>query len=125
LKRGKYEYCNTNFCVLELIVERITGHSLAAELAQRIFGPVGMTSSTYPDEEDLTLPEHYIRGYERTRDGWEECSHVFFAKGDMISLLRLLPIVVELMAAGAITSAEDYMSFKKLTGICCGSPLGR
>ena len=33
--------------------------------------------------------------------------------------------VAELMAAGAITPAEDYMSFKKLSGLCGGSPLGR
>ncbi len=78
----KYEYCNTNFCILELIIEQITGHTLAIELEQRIFGPVGMTNSTYPNEEDLTLPEPYIRGYERTLDGWEECSHVFFGRGD-------------------------------------------
>ena len=47
------------------------------------------------------------------------------AKGDIVRSLRLMLIVAELIAAGAITLAEDYMSFKKLTGICCGSPLGR
>lgn len=90
LPGAKYEYCNTNFCILELIIERITGHALATELAQRIFGPVGMTNSFYPDEEDLTLPEPYIRGYERTHEGWEECSHVFFGRGDgaLISTAR-------------------------------------
>jgi D-alanyl-D-alanine carboxypeptidase len=86
----KYEYCNTNFCLLELIIERITGHGLAVELERRIFGPIGMTDSSYPDEEDLTLPEPYIRGYERTADGWEECSQVFFGRGDgaLISTAR-------------------------------------
>ncbi len=78
----RYEYCNTNFCILELIIERITGHPLAIELEGRIFGPAGMRNSTYPDEQDLALPEPYIRGYERTLDGWEECSHVFFGRGD-------------------------------------------
>jgi D-alanyl-D-alanine carboxypeptidase len=82
LPGAKYEYCNTNFCLLELIIERITGHTLAIELQQRIFDPVGMTDSIYPGEEDLTLPEPYIRGYERNPDGWEECSHVFFGRGD-------------------------------------------
>jgi CubicO group peptidase (beta-lactamase class C family) len=41
-----------------------------------------MRNSTYPGEDDLTLPEPYMRGYERTLDGWEECSHVFFGRGD-------------------------------------------
>ncbi len=57
-------------------------NTLATELQQRIFAPLGMTNSTYPAEEDLTLPEPYIRGYERTLDGWEECSYVFFGRGD-------------------------------------------
>jgi D-alanyl-D-alanine carboxypeptidase len=78
----KYAYCNTNFCVLEHIIERVTSHSLADELAGRIFGPVGLTHTSYPDEHDLTLPEPYMRGYERTVEGWEECSQVFFGRGD-------------------------------------------
>ncbi|MCI0616505.1 beta-lactamase family protein, partial [bacterium] len=63
---SKYTYCNTNFCVLELIIERITGHSLAEEFARRIFDPLAMRDSSYPSEDDLTLPEPYIRGYEQT-----------------------------------------------------------
>lgn len=78
----KYTYCNTNFCVLELIIERITGHSLAEEFARRIFNPLEMRNTSYPDEDDLTLPEPYIRGYEQTNDGWRECSEVFFGRGD-------------------------------------------
>jgi len=79
---SKYTYCNTNFCVLELIIERITGHSLAEEFARRIFDPLDMNNSIYPSEDDLTLPEPYIRGYEQTNDGWRECSEVFFGRGD-------------------------------------------
>jgi D-alanyl-D-alanine carboxypeptidase len=79
---SKYTYCNTNFCVLELIIQRITGHSLAEEFAYRIFNPLDMIHSSYPSEDDLTLPEPYIRGYEKTDDGWRECSEIFFGRGD-------------------------------------------
>ncbi len=87
---GKYKYCNTNFCILELIIERITGNTLTTEFAQRIFKPLGLKNSSYPLVEDLTLPEPYIRGYERTDDGWLECSKVFFGRGDgaLISTAR-------------------------------------
>ncbi|MBA2679346.1 MAG: serine hydrolase [Ktedonobacteraceae bacterium] len=30
----------------------------------------------------MSLPEPFIRGYERTDDRWRECSHVFFGRGD-------------------------------------------
>lgn len=77
-----YTYCNTNFCMLEVIVERVTGRSLAEEFEERIFDPLGLKDTTYPGENDLTLPEPYIRGYEWTQDGWQECSEVFFGRGD-------------------------------------------
>jgi D-alanyl-D-alanine carboxypeptidase len=78
----KYTYCNTNFCVLELLIERITGHSLAYEFGTRILDPLNLQNTSYPAEDNLTLPEPYIRGYERTDDGWRECSEVFFGRGD-------------------------------------------
>src|SRR5215467_15967210 len=79
---AKFSYCNTNFCLLEMVIERLTGHLLAEELTQRIFAPLGMQMSSYPAEDDLSLPEPYIRGYEQAREGWRECSHVFFGRGD-------------------------------------------
>jgi D-alanyl-D-alanine carboxypeptidase len=79
---AKYAYCNTNFCVLELVIERITGHFLAEEFARRIFDPLEMENTSYPAEDDLTLPEPYIRGYEQMNDSWRECSEVFFGRGD-------------------------------------------
>lgn len=78
----RFTYCNTNFCLLEMIIERVTRHSLAHEFEQRIFEPLNLADTTYPDENDLSLPEPYIRGYERTREGWRECSQVFFGRGD-------------------------------------------
>lgn len=78
----RYSYCNTNFCILELIIERLTGHSLAQEFSARIFGPLRMSSSTYPGESDLTLPEPYIRCYDRHHEGWTECSQAFPGRGD-------------------------------------------
>lgn len=78
----RFEYCNTNFCVLERVVERVTGSTLGQELSERVFQPLGMHRTSYPSEDDLSLPEPFIRGYERTADGWEECSEVFFGRGD-------------------------------------------
>jgi D-alanyl-D-alanine carboxypeptidase len=77
-----FAYCNSNFCLLEVIVERVTGRSLADELRERVFGQVGLAPTIYPHEDDLSLPEPFIRGYDRTGDTWRECSRVFFGRGD-------------------------------------------
>jgi D-alanyl-D-alanine carboxypeptidase len=78
----RFAYCNSNFCLLEVIVERMTGWSLGDELRERVFDPVGLTHTIYPHEDDLSLPEPYIRGYDRTGDTWRECSGAFFGRGD-------------------------------------------
>lgn len=78
----RYEYCNSNFCLLEVVIERVSGRSLGRELRERIFEPLGLVDTSYPDENDLSLPEPYIRGYEVTEDGWRDCSQVFFGRGD-------------------------------------------
>lgn len=78
----RFEYCNTNFCLLERVVERITGRTLGVELRERVFQPLRMHSTTYPAEDDLSLPGPFIRGYDRTADGWRDCSEEFFGRGD-------------------------------------------
>lgn len=87
---SQFAYCNTNYCLLELVIERITESTLAEELNDRIIEPLALSDTHYPDEDDLSLPEPYIRGYTRTDSGWRECSYVFFGRGDgaLISTAR-------------------------------------
>jgi D-alanyl-D-alanine carboxypeptidase len=79
---ARFSYCNTNFCLLEMVLERVSGQGLAEAFRHRIIDPLGLRGTSYPPEDDLTLPEPFIRGYERTPDGWEDCSEVFFGRGD-------------------------------------------
>ncbi|MEW2526360.1 serine hydrolase domain-containing protein [Streptomyces sp. NPDC047071] len=41
----KWVYSNTNYTLLGLIIERLTGHDLATELRSRLFGPLKMTKT--------------------------------------------------------------------------------
>ncbi len=86
----RFSYCNTNFCLLEQIIIETTGRSLGDGFSSRILSPLHLTNTSYPAESDLILPEPYIRGYERTGNGWRECSQVFFGRGDgaLISTAR-------------------------------------
>jgi D-alanyl-D-alanine carboxypeptidase len=78
----RFAYCNSNFILLEAIVERLTGRSLGDEMADRIFRPVGLTATSYPDEDHLGIAEPYIRGYDRVDEGWVDCSIATFGRGD-------------------------------------------
>ncbi|MCA2177500.1 beta-lactamase family protein [Nonomuraea glycinis] len=39
----KFTYSNTNFTLIGMIIEKVTGHTLAGELNGRLFRPLGMT----------------------------------------------------------------------------------
>jgi len=54
-------YSNTDYVLLGLIVEKITGRSLAAEMQQRIFTPLHLTETSFPTKPGLESP--YAHGY--------------------------------------------------------------
>jgi D-alanyl-D-alanine carboxypeptidase len=78
----RFAYCNSNFILLEAIVERVTGTSLGEQMDDRIFEPAGLASTTYPAWDDLSLPEPFIHGYDRSADTWVDCSVETFGRGD-------------------------------------------
>ena len=57
---GAFHYSSTNYLVLGLLVERVTGRSLASELRRRIVGPLGLTDTTY---EPGPLSGPHVHGY--------------------------------------------------------------
>ena len=46
-----WSYSNTNYLFLGLVAERITGHSLAAELRARFFDPLALTQTYFQGDE--------------------------------------------------------------------------
>jgi D-alanyl-D-alanine carboxypeptidase len=59
--RTKFEYSNTNYVLLGLIVERITGEPLASAVEKRITTPLEMKTTTM--ETGSQLPQPYAHGY--------------------------------------------------------------
>lgn len=51
--RSQYSYSNTGYILLGRVVERVSGESLGAFLARRIFKPLGMERTVY----ELALPD--------------------------------------------------------------------
>ncbi|WP_219470123.1 serine hydrolase domain-containing protein [Nonomuraea rhizosphaerae] len=47
-ERGRFAYSNAGYILLGLLVEKVTGHDLGAELDRRVFRPAGMTRSYLP-----------------------------------------------------------------------------
>ncbi|WP_430390467.1 serine hydrolase [Dyella sp. 20L07] len=59
----EFEYCNTGYTLLGLIVERVSGKSLAAFSKERIFDPLGM-KHTFFHEQYATLVAGRAQSYQ-------------------------------------------------------------
>jgi D-alanyl-D-alanine carboxypeptidase len=57
---GAFRYSSTNYLVLGLVAERVTGRSLASELARRIFRPLGLSGTTFTPGR---LQGAHVHGY--------------------------------------------------------------
>lgn len=66
----RYEYSNSNYGLLAIIVERVSGRSAQAFAAERIFGPLGMKDTQWRDDLRRIVPRR-AAAYRRTASGYE------------------------------------------------------
>jgi len=58
-----YNYSNTNFVLLGLIIEQLTGRSASDEFRSRLAEPLAMTGTSLPAATDATIPDLHPQGY--------------------------------------------------------------
>ncbi len=64
----KYEYNNSEYALLALIVERLSGRSFAQYAQEHLFAPAGMTR-TFILDGTATLPAEAVKGYATNAKG--------------------------------------------------------
>jgi len=65
----EFEYSNTGYFLLGVVVARVSGQSLAEFSRQRIFEPLGMKNTSIIDRYPAPIPA-LARGYARTESGF-------------------------------------------------------
>lgn len=119
------QYSDTNYVLLGLILEQVTGESTAQVITSRILQPLGMTETSYPDTP--AMPEPYARGYAadpgspNLRDLTSSNPMVPNASGAMISTLGDLRIWGKALATGALLSPATQAERVK-TGLISDQP---
>lgn len=60
---ANWSYSNTNYILLGLVIEAVTGHELTQELQTRIFGPLALRATSFPSgiSIDGSLAHGYVR----------------------------------------------------------------
>ncbi|MFG1606789.1 serine hydrolase domain-containing protein [Actinoplanes sp. NPDC049265] len=64
-------YGNADYIMAGLVVEKVTGHRWADEVARRIIRPLHLTGTSVPGD-DVRIPGPYVHGYEATATGWRD-----------------------------------------------------
>ncbi|MFD5934307.1 serine hydrolase domain-containing protein [Streptomyces sp. NPDC060333] len=87
---GHWQYSNTNYVVLGLLIERAGGHSLGREIERRVIHPLRLTDTLVPAGPNL--PGRHLNGYEwldgpgaTPTDLTEFSAGAFWGPGNMIS----------------------------------------
>ncbi len=129
---AEYYYSNTNYVLLGLIIEQLDGKPLGESFEERLFEPLGMTDTFFPDPTDDSIPDpsshgylygsaaHVMMGTPYTPEMQAEAeagtleptdftgiNHSFsFAAGAVISTAADLAIWMEALAGGKVLDAE-------------------
>ena len=105
-----YHYSNTNYLLLGLIIEKVTGHSVASEIRGRLLVPFSLTHTSYPDGQAMPDPWAHGYGLDAKRQ-WEDVSgtvpvSLMGAAGEMVSDMHDMTRWVKLYVTGKTNGPE-------------------
>ncbi len=113
-----YAYSNTNYVLLGLLVEKISGQSLADFLTEEIFLPLGL-NTIFVGDTQTHLPSGTPKGYldvhsNETLIDSEFWYHYDLATGDgaIITTMYELGIFIEQLLAGNVVSSQSLANMK-------------
>ncbi|MHB8770941.1 MAG: serine hydrolase domain-containing protein [Syntrophales bacterium] len=111
-----YAYNNTNYVLLGMIIEKVTGNTAGAEITRRIIGELGLKNTSFPTTPAMPAP--FMHGYmpdagiggntggPAVIDMSVESPTPFYTAGGMISDLMDLKTWLRALASGALVSPE-------------------
>ncbi|MFG1688252.1 serine hydrolase domain-containing protein [Nonomuraea sp. NPDC049269] len=97
---GTFNYSNTNYILVGMIIEKLTGHSLATELKRRIFTPLGMRDTYLPVKAAEGIKGPHGHGY------------MVDETGKLLDVDKLNATTM-LGAGGVISTAHDISAFER------------
>jgi len=113
----RVHYSNSNYVLLGLIIEQITGNEAGTEIERRILQPLGMANTSFPSTPEI--PEPFMRGYgegrpgDPLRDVTASNPDLPWTSGAMISTLADMGTWAWALSTGALLSPE--MQAERLT----------
>jgi D-alanyl-D-alanine carboxypeptidase len=133
-----FHYANTNYILLGMIIEQLTGMSVEQVFQQHIFTPLGMNNTSFPKLSDTAIPNPHPRGYlfgtnvdslnallnayagrpqdaqikvapgSAPQDATDWSISLYWTAGEAISTLHDLRIWAKALATGQLVSAASH-----------------
>ncbi len=105
---ARYEYCNTNFVLLGLLLEKVTGKPAKQVILEKVIQPMGLTHTYWPDSGSQTEP--YTNGYTSalgdTIDATKWNPSWGYTAGILISTFADMKIWAKAVAEGTLLSKQ-------------------
>ncbi|MEU5901638.1 serine hydrolase domain-containing protein [Streptomyces venezuelae] len=111
-----WAYSNTNYIVVGMLIERVTGRTLAEELADRVVRPLGLKGTSLPPPADRSLPKPHAHHYTKlfstdpdapVHDVTELEASPYWAAGGMISTVDDLTKFFSALLGGRLLRPEQ------------------
>ncbi|MGW0807898.1 serine hydrolase domain-containing protein [Nonomuraea sp. NPDC002799] len=125
---GKWHYSNTNYVVLGLLVEKLTGNPYGEEVERRILRPLKLRHTVVPGNE-AGVPSPHAKGYEPLPglvDVTRMNPSLDWAAGEMISTAGDLEAFMSALLGGKLMSEPSLRAMRTTveTGAGFGYGLG-
>jgi len=106
-----WEYSNTHTVLLQMVIERVTGNSLAQEFQTAFTTPLSLTQTSYPATVDL--PDPYalghmvdpVTGAQTLATAYHPS--IFGGAGGIVSTLEDVRVWIEAVGGGDLVSAQS------------------
>jgi D-alanyl-D-alanine carboxypeptidase len=115
---AQFQYSNTNFVLLGLVVEKVSGHGLAGFIEKRVLRPARLSHTLLPDSSEFPRPHPH--GYTNqtltgeVADSTDWNPSWAWAAGAMISDLHDLRSWAKTVATGTLLSPETQAQRLKM-----------
>jgi len=105
-----FHYSNTNFVLLAMIIEKITGNTYEEELHKRLFKALNLKNTTFPVVHSIHMTGNYSHGYLEVdgvlKDYTVSDHSIQWGAGGMISDLSDLKVWAQALGEGLLVSKE-------------------
>ncbi len=123
----KFEYNNTNYVILGLLVEKVTGRTWEREVEQRVLKPLRLNDTTLP-RNDTEIHGPHARSYSLVNGKTVDTTHwnpsVFWGAGDIISTTADLGTFFAALFNGKLLKPAQQAELTRTTAVSPGYGLG-